>query len=79
MATRVQRKLEFTFDRVTLKLGPLKLGPFKRGNSEGKTPRFLFFYADDDIIAAQGATGGIAVWAKLSPAQALARGVDLVE
>jgi hypothetical protein len=45
--------LTFTFERLRLKVGPLKLGPFKIGAGDKKA-FFLFFYADDDIICAQG-------------------------
>jgi hypothetical protein len=55
----LQKKLTFTFERLNLKVGPLKLGPFKIGAGDKKA-FFLFFYADDDIICAQGKGGYLA-------------------
>jgi hypothetical protein len=52
----LQKRLQFDFDSLALKVGPAKLGPFKisTGSDEKKKPFFVFFYADDDIICAQG-------------------------
>ena len=60
----MQKKLTFDLTGLTLKLGPLKLGPFsigKKDSSDEKSkPFFIFFYADEDIICAQG-KGGVRI------------------
>ena len=77
----VQKKLAFDLTGLKLKLGPLNLGPFKIGGgssgSGGKGPFFLFFYADEDIICAQGASGGIAMWQKATPEMVLKKGLKV--
>ncbi|GAQ85640.1 hypothetical protein KFL_002460150 [Klebsormidium nitens] len=68
------RQLSFTFDRISIKLGPLKPFSFKLGSGEsrvpgvgkegGKDPFFLFSYADDEIMVARGRGGGVAFWVR---------------
>lgn len=78
----MQRKLAFDLTGLKLKLGPLNLGPFnigggdKEGGGKGG-PFFLFFYADEDIVCAQGASGGIALWQKATPEMVLKKGLDI--
>jgi len=76
--TRAQKKLEFNFDEIAIKLGPFSLGPFaiSAGGKDGKgLPFFLFFHVDQDIICAQGKGGGIALWAKADGPWLLERGI----
>lgn len=68
------RRLSFLYTQLCIKLGPL--GPFKfnvgkkddegrvpgEGKEGQKDPFFLFFYADDGVIAARGRGGGDAFW-----------------
>jgi hypothetical protein len=74
------KKLSFDFDTLKLKLGPLTV-PIKLKDkitdysSPPKDPFFLFFYVSDDLIAARGRGGGIAFWARTTPAWELENGV----
>ena len=74
------KKLSFDFDTLKLKLGPLTV-PIKLKekitdySSPPKDPFFLFFYVSDDLIAARGRGGGIAFWARTTPAWELENGV----
>lgn len=73
-----QKRLNFAPREILVKIGPWKLGPFKVNfEKEGKElPYFFnFFYVDDDIIAAQGKSGGIAFWAKTTPQFVLEAGL----
>lgn len=47
------------------------------GTKEGDfgLPFFLFSYADDKVAVARGKTGGVAVWARATPAWLLESGV----
>jgi hypothetical protein len=80
---RLQKKLTFDLTGCTVKLGPFKLGPFKIGGNKevegkrGASPFFIFFFADDDIICAQGKGGGLAMWAKADPDLVLKKGLEL--
>ncbi|MCO5557921.1 hypothetical protein L7F22_011494 [Adiantum nelumboides] len=65
------RILAFLFDTLNIKLGIL--GPFKfniekkedKGRSPtNKDPFFVWHYADDEIIAARGRGGGLALWCR---------------
>jgi hypothetical protein len=62
-------KLSFDFDTLKLRLGPLKF-EFKLKDKivdyrfSAKDPFFVFFFVDEDIIAARGRGGGIAFWKK---------------
>lgn len=76
----VQKKLNFTFKSVSVKLGPLKLGPFNiggKGDDDSKSSFFIFFYADDEIICAQGKGGGIAFWRKAELDFVLKKGLNV--
>ena len=79
----LQKKLNFTFANVTLKLGPLKLGPFNAGGSGGDGEKgkqdsfFIFFYADDELICAQGKGGGLAFWRKAEPEFVIRKGLEI--
>lgn len=61
------KKLNFDFDTLKLRIGPLKfefrlkekLTDYK---ADPKDPFFIIFYVDEDIIAARGRGGGIAFW-----------------
>ncbi|KAL4858828.1 hypothetical protein ACK3TF_001218 [Chlorella vulgaris] len=74
--------LAFDFDTLKLRLGgwtpsfglKAKIEPstFKRTKD---APFFAFFYVDDSIICARGRGGGIAVWARTTPAWELEKGV----
>jgi hypothetical protein len=81
--TRLQKKLNFDFTGLTIKLGPFKLGPFKIGGKAGsdgekkQSSFFIFFYADEDIICAQGKAGGIAYWAKAEPDFVVKKGLEI--
>lgn len=62
--------LEFTFNKVSLALGPL--GPWSydidAGDWEakkGKNPFFKIVHADGDVIAARGRGGGLALWKRV--------------
>ncbi|KAI8111690.1 hypothetical protein M9435_004189 [Picochlorum sp. BPE23] len=63
------KKLSFDFDRVNIKLGPLKF-EFKIKDAivdykpAAKDPFFIIFYVDDEVICARGRGGGIALWKK---------------
>jgi len=63
-----KRFLYFDFDRLDLKLGPLKGGfdlPKNESRQGKKRPFFIFLYADDEFCVAKGKGGGIAVWKKV--------------
>ena len=78
----MQKKLEFTFDKIRVKLGPLQLGPFdvdvskKSSDKAPKLPFFIFFYADDEIACAQGKGGGLALWTKAEGPWMLQTGIE---
>ena len=76
------KRLSFDFDTLHLKLGPLKLNiPLKDKinpasyNPTAKDPFFIFFYADEEIIAARGRSGGVAFWKRTSPEWELSNGI----
>ncbi len=75
------KKLSFDFDTLKLKLGPwtlpinLKKKITDYTSPPPKDPFFLFFYVSDDVIAARGRGGGIAFWARTTPAWELENGV----
>ena len=45
---------------------------FKRAKD---SPFFVFFYVDDEVCAARGRGGGVAFWARTTPAWELQAGV----
>jgi len=74
------KKLTFDFDTLKLKLGPWTLPinlkqKITEYTSPPKDPFFLFFYVSDDLVAARGRGGGIAFWARTTPAWELENGV----
>jgi hypothetical protein len=76
------KKLSFDFDTLKLKLGPWTL-PFNLkakitdySSPPPKDPFFLFFYVSEDLIAARGRGGGIAFWARTTPAWELENGIN---
>eukprot|EP01026_Neomeris_dumetosa_P050954 TRINITY_DN44797_c0_g1_i1.p1 TRINITY_DN44797_c0_g1~~TRINITY_DN44797_c0_g1_i1.p1 ORF type:complete len:248 (-),score=27.09 TRINITY_DN44797_c0_g1_i1:392-1135(-) len=73
------RSLIFDVDRVQFKLGPFQFG-FNQNVEEAKKkykvqPKFLFTYADEDIIVAKGAQGGSAVWGRTTKAWEVENGI----
>lgn len=74
------KKLSFDFDTLKLKLGPAtfefklkdKIVDYVPGP---KDPFFLFFYVGEDLVAARGRSGGVAFWARTTPAWELEKGV----
>ena len=67
--------LEFTFDTVSLALGPLGPLAFDAGGPEwdpaaeaptAKGPFFRFLHADDACLVARGRSGGLALWQRVS-------------
>jgi hypothetical protein len=68
------KRLAFDFDTLTLQLGPLsrafsikpKMDP-AAWQAGGKDPFFLWFYADESLVAARGRGGGLAFWARATP------------
>ena len=74
------KKLSFDFDTLKIRIGPGKFS-FKLKDkiteyaAPPKDPFFLFFYVGEDLVAARGRGGGIAFWAKTSPAWELQNGV----
>lgn len=76
----LQKKLSFDFDTLALRLGPAKFDiPLKdkvKDYTPGpKDPFFLFFYVDENLVAARGRSGGVAFWARTSPQWELKKGV----
>jgi hypothetical protein len=76
------KKLSFDFDTVQIKLGPGKFSiPLKTKIDPStyvgspKDPFFLFFYVDDNVVAARGRGGGVAFWARTTPQWELEKGV----
>mmetsp|Transcript_48702 Transcript_48702/g.123004 ORF Transcript_48702/g.123004 Transcript_48702/m.123004 type:complete len:284 (+) Transcript_48702:123-974(+) len=84
------KKLNFDFTKLTLKLGPWaptfavkseseSEAEFQRiAEAKGKgaqSPFFLFSYADDKVAVARGKGGGIALWAAATPAWLMEAGV----
>ena len=75
------KKLTFDFDTMHLKLGPSKFNiPLKKKIVDyvpsRKDPFFLFFYVDEDVVAARGRSGGVAYWARTTPAWELEKGIS---
>lgn len=74
------KKLSFDFDTLVIRLGPKKFS-FKLKDKitnyvpAPKDPFFLFFYVSDDLVAARGRGGGVAFWARTTPAWELEKGV----
>ena len=81
------RRLEFTFDKLKLRLGPLPAltlpaggdaAGFRAGAGGAKDlPFFSFFYVDGAIACARGRSGGLALRARTSPEWELQNGVGL--
>lgn len=76
------KRLSFDFDTLHLKIGPLKLDiPLKdkidpaKYVASSKDPFFIFFYADEEIIAARGRSGGVAFWKRTLPEWELSNGI----
>ncbi len=66
--------LEFTFCDATATLGPLKWegkdldkeGSTLEGRTAKKLPFFKFFYVTDELAAARGRSGGLALWYRVN-------------
>ena len=74
------KKLSFDFDTLAIKLGPKKFSfnlkaKITNYTPSPKDPFFLFFYVGEDLVAARGRGGGVAFWARTSPAWELEKGV----
>lgn len=74
------RKLTFDFDTLNIKIGPFKSSFALKEKINDyvpskKDPFFLFFYVDEKVVAARGRSGGIAFWAKTTPAWELEKGI----
>ncbi|KAK9810200.1 hypothetical protein WJX72_006526 [[Myrmecia] bisecta] len=74
------KKLDFTFEDLSLRLGPktFKFGlPTSVGGEKqkGKSPFFLFAYVDDNICVARGRGGGLAFWVRTTPTWEVSRGI----
>ncbi|KDO62847.1 hypothetical protein CISIN_1g024650mg [Citrus sinensis] len=66
-----KRMLAFIFERVHIKIGPLKpleIGFGQKDNREpstvSKDPFFVWFYIDEEIAVARGRAGGTAFWCR---------------
>lgn len=74
------KRLSFDFDTLAIRFGPKKFS-FKLKDKitnyvpGPKDPFFLFFYVSDDLVAARGRGGGVAFWARTTPAWELENGV----
>ncbi|KAL3135757.1 hypothetical protein ABBQ32_007320 [Trebouxia sp. C0010 RCD-2024] len=72
-----KKKMDFDFDRISIKLGPWKFGlnlkprqmddTFRKEAAKGAGPFFLFCYVDDRICVARGRGGGLALWSCTTP------------
>lgn len=63
--------LTFIFERIRIKIGPLKpleIGFGQKDNREpstvSKDPFFVWFYIDEEIAVARGRAGGTAFWCR---------------
>lgn len=66
--------MEFTFSKMAVKIGPIKPFVFDDIDREGGTlesrtaktlPFFTFFYARNNLMAARGRTGGVALFQRV--------------
>jgi hypothetical protein len=76
----MQKKLSFDFDTLCIRvLGAKFKIPLKAKITDyrpsPKDPFFIFFHVDEDIIAARGRGGGVALWARTSPNWELENGI----
>lgn len=72
-----KKKMDFDFDRISIKLGPWKFGfnlkqrqmddMFRKEAAKGAGPFFLFCFVDDRICVARGRGGGLALWSCTTP------------
>jgi hypothetical protein len=52
--------------------------PLRRASTDDKkSPFFLFSYVDGEVAVARGRGGGLAFWARTTPAWEMTAGVDL--
>ena len=78
------RRLPFDLDALRLRLGPKTFTfPFSTkkkgadgGAKKGPGPFFLVAYADDAVVVARGASGGVAVWTRAGEEWCARAGVD---
>lgn len=75
------KKLQFDFDTIAIKLGPMFEFPLKAKINpatyvpDPKGPFFIFVYVDEKVCVARGRGGGIAMWARTTPSEELKIGV----
>jgi len=62
--------MSFVFDKLELKLGPATL-TFPVTSKSASEGRFVFFYADEDLLVARGQSGGTAFWKRMAPSNLL--------
>ncbi len=86
------KRLQFDFTRLSVKLLGLRLNFGLKGGQSvtyalppngtkagGALPFFLFAHADGDLVVARGRSGGVALWARASPAWVLESGAIALE
>ncbi|RDX84856.1 hypothetical protein CR513_34025, partial [Mucuna pruriens] len=64
-----KRILAFVFEKLRIKVGPLKPLEISLGKKEDKEPNtkdpfFIWFYVDEEIAVARGRSGGTAFWCR---------------